>query len=65
MDSDKAMMNMRSILELFDGVSRKTVYGWMSRNGFPSPFKIGGKNYWKKSEVEAYIRAQRPQTLCP
>lgn len=63
MGFDETMVDMKSILELFDGISRKTVYDWMAKNGFPSPFKIGGKNYWKKSEVEAYIQAQRPKNL--
>jgi predicted DNA-binding transcriptional regulator AlpA len=53
------MVDMRRVTEFFGGIARKTIYEWMKKKGFPRPYKISGKNFWKKSEIEIYLEAQR------
>jgi len=55
---NEEMVEMKDVVKLF-GVSRRTIYKWIENTNFPRPSKIGHKNFWKKSEIEAYIELAR------
>jgi predicted DNA-binding transcriptional regulator AlpA len=59
MSLDK-MLQMKDLMEVF-GVSRATIYEWVKKEGFPKSYKIGGKNFWKRSEIEAYLESTRKE----
>ncbi len=41
-------------------VDRLTITRWVkTKSDFPRPFKIGRKNLWKKSEIDAYLETKR------
>ena len=42
------------------GVSRVTVYRWITAKGFPAPHKVYGsrKNHWEKREVLSWMKSQ-------
>jgi len=52
------MIETKDIAEAF-GVARQTIHVWLKSTDFPRPSKIGHKNFWKKSEIEAYIESTR------
>lgn len=37
------------------GIGKCSLYKWVKGGKFPPPFKIGGKNYWRKSVVESFL----------
>jgi predicted DNA-binding transcriptional regulator AlpA len=37
------------------GVSRATLWRWVSIGQLPNPIKIGGVTRWWKSEIDAYL----------
>jgi predicted DNA-binding transcriptional regulator AlpA len=41
------------------GVTRECLQRWIKNTDFPKPYKVVGKNLWKKSEIEAYIDSTR------
>ena len=52
------MLQMEELIKTFK-VARTTIYEWMKKDNFPKPCKIGHKNFWKKSEIEAYLESTR------
>jgi predicted DNA-binding transcriptional regulator AlpA len=40
------------------GVSTMTLWRWerMERVGFPAPTKINGRKYWKRSDIDEWMR---------
>lgn len=58
MEFEDKMVEMKDIVEFF-GVARRTIYEWIKHANFPKPAKIGHKNFWKKSEIEAFIESKR------
>lgn len=48
-----------TVLAAHFGVNRATIWGWVSRNGFPAPVKLSPQmTRWKWSDVEAWEAAQ-------
>jgi predicted DNA-binding transcriptional regulator AlpA len=40
---------------------RNTIRDWIRTRGFPEPIKLGPNTArWKRSEIDAWIEAQRP-----
>lgn len=52
------MVEARDIAKAF-GVARQTIHVWLKTTDFPRPFKIGHKNFWNLSEIEAYKERKR------
>lgn len=46
-------------VKIATGLSRATIYEWMSRGTFPMPFKLGRATRWSTKEVQEWIEAQR------
>lgn len=40
------------------GISRSTIYAWISQGRFPCPRKLGRSSRWLVSEVDAWVRAR-------
>jgi excisionase family DNA binding protein len=40
------------------GVNRSTIHRWVERRILPQPFRFGGRVLFRRTEVEAIIRAQ-------
>ena len=64
-----ALMSVRQVCQFFGNVSKMTIFRWV-RNpavGFPSPFKIGQKNYWMRRDIIAFrdLRRARAQRGAP
>jgi len=48
------------------GVSRQRAYIIIGRRGFPAPWvKLARGNVWRSTDVEAWIRANRPEIAEP
>lgn len=43
-------------------VSRSTLYLWMEKEDFPRAVRIGGRVFWKLSEIEAYVDSKQDKT---
>ncbi len=44
------------------GVTAKTIWVWQNGNiGFPLPVKIGARNYWRESELDAFDAQLKPE----
>ena len=52
------MLQMDDLIKSFK-VARTTIYEWMRKEDFPKPSKIGGKNFWMKTDIEAYIESSK------
>jgi predicted DNA-binding transcriptional regulator AlpA len=54
-----SLMGIGQVTALLD-VSKMTVHRWMAdvALGFPEPLRIGGRNYWKRGELVAFISRQ-------
>jgi excisionase family DNA binding protein len=56
---EEAFLTTEEIMKLFR-ICRDTVQDWIKNKAdFPSPIKIGRRNLWKRSEIEAYIESTR------
>ncbi|MBN6824122.1 helix-turn-helix domain-containing protein [Methylobacterium organophilum] len=44
-------------------VSVNTVANWVNNPsvGYPQPFKVNGRNYWRRAEIEAWEASQAGQ----
>jgi predicted DNA-binding transcriptional regulator AlpA len=58
MEEMERMLEIKDLMRIFN-VSRVTIHVWIKNTNFPQPFKIGHKNFWKKSEIEEYIESKR------
>jgi predicted DNA-binding transcriptional regulator AlpA len=52
------MVEAKDIAESF-GVARQTIHVWLKNTDFPRPSKIGHKNFWRLSEINAYFEQKR------
>jgi predicted DNA-binding transcriptional regulator AlpA len=46
-------------IQKFCGVTRECIQRWIKNTDFPKPYKVVGKNLWKKSEIEEYVESKR------
>ncbi len=45
------------------GLSRSTIYDWMSRGEFPQPVKLGARAVgWRESDLLAWLESRQPRT---
>lgn len=48
-----------AVREHIGGISDMTLWRWITRRGFPRPhMKVGGRRYWRWSDVENWIAEQ-------
>lgn len=49
------------------GVSRRTAYNWIERDGFPRPFAepVGGVPVWEADAIRAWLLTDRPRAGRP
>ena len=57
-DGLEKMVDAKGLAKAFD-VARQTIHVWLKTTDFPKPFKIGHKNFWNISEIEAYKESKR------
>lgn len=57
-------MPIREVAEQFH-VSNNTIRNWMAKLGFPKPYYIGGKPYWKALEIKLWQQKQEKNTEKP
>ena len=41
-------------------VSDMTIWRWMRAGHFPEPIRIGGRNYWRESQILQWLQAHTP-----
>lgn len=48
------------VRELCGGVSNMSLHRWLNDEdlGFPKPIKIGGRRYWRESDIVAWLDAR-------
>ncbi|MCG7631130.1 helix-turn-helix domain-containing protein [Gordonia McavH-238-E] len=64
-------MNTNTIPERFTprtladylGVAPQTVYGWSHRGQGPIGYRVGGRKYYDRADVDAWIAAQKAQDI--
>lgn len=58
---EDAYIPARTTRTLCGGVSDMTLWRWLnsSKLDFPEPIRINGRRYWRRSEVNAWLTAQR------
>jgi predicted DNA-binding transcriptional regulator AlpA len=56
---DEQLMNLGDLRALVAGVSRKTIHKWLCDKIIPAPIQIGGRNYWYRAEISAWLAQQR------
>jgi len=66
MTSSPIYLTAKQVRERFAGISEMTLHRWRHNPayGFPQPIKIGGRLFFKLSEIEEYEQraaAARPQ----
>lgn len=44
--------------EVFGAVCDMTIWRWVRDGVLPAPIKIRGRNYWRRSELDAWIEEQ-------
>lgn len=44
------------------GVSRSTVYFWITQNRFPAPLKIGRMSVWPESKIDQWMLRREMET---
>lgn len=52
--------NSKDIMNKFK-ISKPTLWAWVKNGEFLKPIRIGGRNFWKVSEVEQYINNLQEQ----
>ena len=53
----------RKDVEARTGLSRSTIYAWISCGKFPSPVRLGGRSVaWRKSAIEEWIESREART---
>jgi prophage regulatory protein len=49
----------RPQVEFLTGISRSTLYQWMSENRFPRPVRVGARLVrWRLSDISAWVEAR-------
>jgi predicted DNA-binding transcriptional regulator AlpA len=48
--------------EEFTGLERSTIHRHCKAGTFPPPFYIAGRRAWRRSQLEAWLRAQEANT---
>lgn len=56
---EKLLMGVRDLAAEL-GISRSTVYKWDELRLIPEKIKLGGKVFWKKVEISAWVDAGCP-----
>ncbi len=56
----KKLINRRQLQEKFGGCSKTSIFRWMRNGVISRSIKIGLKNYWHESEIDAYIDSLNP-----
>jgi len=52
----------RPEVEARTGLSRSSIYLWMSRREFPQPVPLGNRLVgWRERDIEAWITAREPK----
>lgn len=46
------------VRSLCGGISDMTLWRWINDRDFPQPIYIGGRRYWKESDVSNWLDAQ-------
>lgn len=46
---------------MFGGISDMSLWRWRKERGFPSPLRIGGRNYFDVQEVTEWAHCKRQQ----
>ena len=47
------LLSSRTVKANFDGISDITIWRWVRDNKLPKPIKIGRRNFWRKSDIDA------------
>ena len=63
-ESKDCLVNNPQLRRLCGNVSEMTVHRWRKNPNlnFPVPFKICGRNYWKRGTIDAWIEARAAET---
>lgn len=48
---------------LLGGISRQTLHVWNTTGRIPRPAKVGGKNLWRRAELEEWAAAGCPPRI--
>lgn len=54
------MLDMREVREIVP-VSRPTIYALMAKGKFPKAMRIGGKLFWPRDEIDAWLEARKAE----
>ena len=60
------LLTTKHVSEMIGGVTSVTLWRWRKRetNPFPAPFiATNGRNYWRVTDVRAWVAAERGQKL--
>lgn len=47
------LLSSRSVKANFDSISDVTLWRWVRDGKLPKPIKVGKRNFWRKSEIDA------------
>lgn len=53
-ENDAELVTLKQVTQMFQ-ISKQTAYKWLRCNALPPTVKIGGRVYFKKSELEKLI----------
>ncbi|TWS19385.1 helix-turn-helix domain-containing protein [Tsukamurella asaccharolytica] len=50
-------------LAAYFGLSRQTVYGWIHRGQGPASYRVGGRRFFDRVDVEAWVSVQKAEDV--
>lgn len=53
------LVNARDAAKVL-GLGERTLHRYHAAGRIPSPVKLGGRNWWRRSELEAWVQAGCP-----
>jgi predicted DNA-binding transcriptional regulator AlpA len=51
-------LNLQDVCKI-TGITMSKLYELLRYDLFPNPIRIGRKNFWKKSDIEAYLESKK------
>ena len=53
------LLNVKQVAKVYGDCSEPTVWRWAKAGVIPKPVKVGGRTFWKESEIISHVRVAK------